>query len=423
MSRDRKRREPHRERKRSKETLSEAPIKVAIATTPQSSSGDRRALDQDTELTKAALLYANEVELVSLGVSMFDELRQVVDAGELGGYGLLASLDDDTINYLATRDGSRSELPSDWREMLGAALTMSPEALESLGIEGADALRELHQTAAEHGRRMQDDLMRLLEEQGATELLTAIRGGAIKVAELGTSPASTLRPKDLDPSDSTDVQLWNWIDALVARLTDRKTRLLFDRQAGGLIQSMLADGMIPSNPQGLRLAAQAALGAGFAERLPALPTAKMDELLDMRKELAVPLARYRGAVVRFSKDMPQLVGEDLDFEVEQLWLETVQPALLGLKDEMADHGLVREIARSLDVQNVRDFGEWTAGTYIAVGSATALDAIATGLIATAAGGVATVALEALRARREGQAGPRVSEFYYLYEANRRLARP
>ena len=115
MGKDRKRREPRRERKRTKETLSESPIKVAIATTPQSSTGDRRALDQDTELAKAALLYADEVELVSLGMSMFDELRQVIDAGELGGYGLLASLDDDTINYLATRGGSENTLPPDWR--------------------------------------------------------------------------------------------------------------------------------------------------------------------------------------------------------------------------------------------------------------------------------------------------------------------
>src|SRR4051794_13640028 len=78
---------PRRERRRTKETLSEAPIKVAIATTPQSGGSDRRALDQDVELTKAALLYADEVEIVSLGVSMFDELRQVIDAGELGGFG------------------------------------------------------------------------------------------------------------------------------------------------------------------------------------------------------------------------------------------------------------------------------------------------------------------------------------------------
>ncbi|HTW14795.1 MAG TPA: hypothetical protein VMF51_06675 [Nocardioides sp.] len=421
MGKDRKRREPRRERKRTKETLSESPIKVAIATTPQSSTGKRRALDQDTELTKAALLYADEVELVSLGMSMFDELRQVIDAGELGGYGLLASLDDDTINYLATRGGSENKLPPDWRQTIEAALSVSPEALEALGVEGAGQLRELQEMAAEQGRRTQQDLTNLLDEQGATELVTAIRGGAIKVAELGASPSSTLRPADLDPADSTDTQMWNWIDALVARLTDKKTRLLFDRDAGSLIQSMLEEGMIPANPQGLRLAAQAALGAGFTERLPAFPTAKMDELLDMRRDLALPLARYRGAVARFSKDMPQVVGENLDFEVEQLWIETVKPTLLGLEDEMADHGLVREIARSLDVQNIRDFGGWTAGTYFAVASSTALDALATGFIASAAGGAATVALEAVRSRREGQTGPKASELYYLYEANRRLA--
>jgi hypothetical protein len=401
-----KRREPRREHRRTKETLSEAPIKVAIATTPQSSTGDRRALDQDTELTKAALLYADEVELVSLGMSMFDEIRQVVDAGELGGYGLLASLDDDTINYLSTRNGSEGTLPPNWRQTIGAALLVPPEALEAMGIEGADQLRELQEMAAEQGRRTQDDLTNLLDELGATELVMAIRSGAITVAELGVSPSSTLRPSDLDPTDSTDAQMWNWIDTLVARLTDKKTRLLFDRQAGSLIQSMLEDGMLPANPQGLRLAAQAALGAGFTERLPAFPTAKMDELLDMRKELSLPLARYRGAVSRFSKEMPQVVGENLDFEVEQLWIERVRPALLGLEDEMADHGLVREIARTLSVERIRDFGSWTAGTYLTVASATALDAFTTGLIATAGGGAATVALEAIRARREGQAGPR-----------------
>lgn len=395
MGKNHERREPRRERRRTKETLSEAPIKVAIATTPQSGNAGRRALDQDTELTKAALLYADEVELVSLSVSMFDELRQIIDAGELGGYGLLASLDDDTINYLATRSGSENTLPPNWRETLAAALTVPPEALEALGIEGADQLRELRDVAAEHGRRTQQDMTNLLDEQGATELVTAIKSGAIKLAELGVSPSSTLRPSDLDPTDSTEVQMWNWIDALVARLTDKETRLLFDRQAGSLIQSMLDDGMIPSNPQGLRLAAQAALGAGFTGRLPAFPTAKMDELLDLRKELALPLARYRGAVARFSKEMPQVVGENLDFEVEQLWIETVKPALLGLEDEMADHGLVRELARSLSVERVRDFGSWTAGTYLTVASATALDALTTGLIATAGGGAATVALEAI----------------------------
>ena len=162
---------------------------------------------------------------------MFGELQQVIDAGELGGFGLLASLDDETIAYLSSRTDSGGGLPADWRESLQAALSIEPDALDALGVDGADTLRELRETAAEHGRRMQADLANLLEEQGATELVTAVRAGVVKVAELGASPASTLRPSDLDPGSSTDAQLWNWIDAVVQRLTDRKTRLLFDREA------------------------------------------------------------------------------------------------------------------------------------------------------------------------------------------------
>lgn len=419
MARKRDKREPRREHRRTKETLSDAPIKVAVATTPQSGREGRRALDQDVELTKAALLYADEVEVVSLGVSMFDELQQVIDAGELGGYGLLASLDDETIAYLANR--SASEVPPDWRETLTKALSVSPEALESLGVEGAQQLRELQAAAAEHGRDTQERLAHLLEEQGATELITAIKAGAVRVADLAVSPNTTLRPDALGPARTTDTQLWNWIDALVERLTDRRTQLLFDRQAGNLVQTTFAGGLIPSNPQGLQLAAQAALGAGFTERLPAFPTAKMDELLDMRKELALPLARYRGAVVRFSKEVPQLVGDDLLFEVDQLWRERVHPAFVTLEDELARHGLVKEIGRSLDVRDIRNFGEWTAGTYLAVASTTALDALTTGMIATAAGGVATQVHEVVRARRAARDAAASNEFFYLYEANRRLA--
>jgi len=69
----------------------------------------------------------------------------------LGGYGLLASLDADTINYLATRNGSENTLPPDWRQTVGTALSASPEALEALGVEGAEQLRELQEMAAEQG--------------------------------------------------------------------------------------------------------------------------------------------------------------------------------------------------------------------------------------------------------------------------------
>ena len=414
---------PKRERGRSKPTVSEEPIRVAIATTPKSSSDGQPEMHQDVELVKAALLYADEVEIVSLGVSMFHELQRATNSGDLGGFDLLAAMDDETLAYIASRGGN-AELPANWRETLGQALALDPDLLERTDPESAQQLRELHEMVAEQGSSTKADIEALFEQFGATELVVALRAKVVKVADLGITPAATLRPADIRASD-TDWQIWNWIDALTSRLTDRRTRLLFDRDAGNLVQSMYEDGTIPASPQGMRLAAQAALGAGFAERLPAFPMAKMDELIEMRSELALPLARYRGAVVRFSKDIQPMVGEGLTFEVQQQWEETVKPMLMGLEDEMADHGLVRELARSLNVKDVRNFGYWTSGTYFAFANSTSLDALTTGLVATGASAIpqaASVALGAVRARRAATNELETNELYYLYEANRRFER-
>lgn len=378
-------------------------------------------MQPDVELVKAALLYADEVELVGLGMSLFGELHQAMGVGDNAGFDLLAAMDDDALAYIASQSG-QDQMPDNWRESLGQALSLDVNLVESLDPEAGAQLRELRATVAEQSQQARKDVEAVFESMGASELVAAMRSNVVTVADLGVTPSSTFRPAELREGE-TDGQIWNWIDALTTRLADRRTRLLFDRDAGELVQAMYKAGSIPKSPQGMRLAAQAALGAGFAERLPSFPMAKMDELIDMRSELALPLARYRGAVVRFSKDIEPMVGDGLTFEVQQRWEEIVKPVLLGLKDEMADHGLVKELARSLDVKDVRNFGLWTSGTYFAFANSTNFDALATGLMAAGATGVpqaASVALEAIRARRAATKATEGNELFYLYEANRRL---
>ena len=378
-------------------------------------------MQPDVELVKAALLYADEVELVGLGVSMFAELQQAMGVGANAGFDLLSAMDDETLAYITSRTG-QDPLPASWRESLSQAMTLDVNVLESLDPSAGAQLRELQAMFAVKSQQTREDVDAVFEAMGALELVTAMRSKVVTVADLGVTPSSTFRPAGLRETE-TEEQISNWIDALTTRLTDKRTRLLFDRDAGEFVQTMYEAGSIPKSPQGMRLAAQAALGAGFVERLPSFPMAKMDELIDMRSELALPLARYRGAVVRFSKDIEPMVGDGLTFEVQQRWEETVKPMLLSLEDEMADHGLVRELARSLDVKDVRNFGVWTSGTYFAFANSTNLDALATGLLATGATAVpqaAAVALKALRARRAATEDSKRSELFYLYDANRRL---
>lgn len=403
-------------------TISEGPVKVAIATTPTKREG-RGELAQDVELTKAALLYADEVELVSFVVSMVDELRVLLDGRDFGGFQLMAGLDDELIQYVQSRGGgNRAGLPANWREMFGLLATVPPEMAEAmLPPEGAKVWADVRNEMLGLDDMFREALDELLAQFGGTELLPAIQSGIVRVANLSAPPSMTLRPSELgERDDQMGSVLWNWLDALAVRMQDRKTRLLFDDESAHLIQLMYEEGHLSRTNVGMRLAAEAALGAGFVARLPAFPAAKMDELLDLRADLGKPLTRFRGAMTRFSKDMPAVLGPDLAAEVEGVWRGTVAPALLELEETLVDHGLVRELARRLGVKDFQNFAGWTCGTYLTVTNETSIHAAVAGAVSTVVGAGATAVMEAWRAKGEGQKAAKASEFFYLYEANKRM---
>ena len=63
-------------------------------------------------------------------------------------------------------------------------------------------------------------------------------------------------------------------------------------------------------------------------RLPTFPLATVDEVLDIRKDLAPSLTRFRGAMVTIAKGFASSAWEsDFEDEVHDAWVETVAPAI------------------------------------------------------------------------------------------------
>lgn len=70
----------------------------------------------------------------------------------------------------------------------------------------------------------------------------------------------------------------------------------------------------------MRHAEQAAVGSRLVARLPAFPGVPLDEILDLRCDLAAPLGRYRTAVVRLSDRLQAgPFDRDLPDEIDDLW--------------------------------------------------------------------------------------------------------
>jgi hypothetical protein len=127
---------------------------------------------------------------------------------------------------------------------------------------------------------------------------------------------------------------------------------------------MIREGAVDPNRLTLLHAEQAAVGSGLVARLPSFPQAPLDEILDLRSDLAGRLAKYRGAVVRMAGRLTSApFNDDLGDDLDDLWHNEVEPALTDITEGMHQHGFVKELARTL-TSSTKELIAGGAGIYV-----------------------------------------------------------
>jgi hypothetical protein len=397
-----KRKQPNRAHVRTKPTVSEAvrPLRVSIITSPKSQSSGP-VLHRDVELVKAALLYADEVELVSPGAAMLGSVAALAEGGTAALIELFGSFDDDTLSYL----NQGKPMPGSFREMLPLLpLLMDPDVAKLTGIE--DDVQGFSSQLEEAQAQLTEVAESLITGAGAEELIPALESGLLTFDTAGTEAATT------------DAMVQRFVGIIQQRLRDPRRKVLFDADTASLAQSLVEEAGGDHAP-GLRRAGQAAVGSGLISRLPAFPDAPMDELLDLRSDLSVALTRYRASTLDLSAGLNPALGTELEAQVDDLWAAKVAPALLEIEETLADHSLVRELAKraTSDVKALLTGG---AGVYMGVTATASLPAAAT-ILAGAALGTAPVVGQSAWATADAHRTARRHDLFYLYETNRRLS--
>lgn len=391
-------------------------LKVVIATSPRSNKSGV-SLEADVTLAKAALLYADKIELVSPGAAMVASVATMGDASETDLLDLLAGLDRKTLAHLG--GGS---LPDDWKQKVAAMRLMGalpPATQRALLGEHAtpEVLAVLASTRDAFTAPMQQ--MRtvaadLLEKSGATELSEPISLGLI-----------TLNPVGIDKGASTDDMVAAYVAHLKTILRDPAVHAMFDESAASLARSLVAEGHVQPRQISLIHAQQAAVGGGLVSRLPTFPESSMSDVLALRAELADPLGRYRRAVVNFA-DKLRSESYDIDgpAEIDDLWRTAVAPALDDLQDRLREHTFIREFATQVAASPAAvSVGVASAGALLmGVQSIAGIDALigAAGGVAPAIAAATHHGIQAAGASRRARAQVRHDDLFYLHELNRRL---
>ena len=396
-----------------KPTLSEAikPVRLALVTELEVGATGP-SLARDVELLKSSVMYADEVELIGMGAAMVEKVCLSPASREMPLARLLRLTEILTGEDQFSRTGMTApELQAAERLVRSGIRSGDPNT-----DNGLEQIRTVLETSRQMLRGVQDDI---IGKTGGADLETAYAAGVVSVADLGFDIDYLVEQHASDWSGDPMPQVRSWVNAVLERLGDGRTRLLFDRASGEWMRQAIQEGVVPASEIGQRLAGKAAVGAGFLARLPSLPGAPMDELLSIRAELQAPLTRYRGAVARFSQDVAGLFGSDLEAGIEDLWESSGAPGLAEIDEELSSHTFTKELARYLGLE-VSDYLA-TGPLWVGISTLTDLHQAvnATASFATATSG--RLVTQAWRERQAARMRVRSNDLFYVHEVERRIS--
>lgn len=376
-------------------------LRVAIATSPSRNRGGV-SLAGDLELVRAAMLYADEVRLISPASELVLSAAAMGDGNGDQILRLLLSLPDKTVQQL---NGNRP-MPPNWREAM--------LAVDFLGPAAGDAYSRLRDGLATSLQQWREIAGRMLDTSGGREMQAALRSGVVTLGSLA-------RLDQLESADAIDA----FVAELKALLNNSRWHLLLDGQTAGLVRALVRESIVTPGEFVAANAARAAVGSGVIARLPAFPQVPVDEILTLRREVADPLHRYRLATLDLSTKLRSGPFDDeLGRDIDELYAAVVSPSLGELRAALADHGLVREVARSLRLDLLSLVG---GGVGSVMGVGLAESSQVNGWMQALAGGlplalsVASSGVHGVAQRNQASEAARRHELFYLLEVERRAA--
>jgi len=370
----------------------------------------------ELDLVKAALLYGDSVTVISPVTTMLLRAEKLEHFAPPQQLELVRRL----VPVLVPPD----QLPEFERGLaqLDQVLRSTPRA----GFAQRALWEKLHELLEPSWRGVTETVQETIAQAGLDQLDRARREGRVRIESadpgdeldllvsciVSAKLAQTGQRQD-DPH--TDQVAKRFVDKLAKHLSSGKEYLIFDEQIASLTDAAIREGIfIPAKgPSGH--CSQAMTASGLMGRLPTFPAATVDEVLDIRSELAPALTRFRGAMVTVSKTFNSSPWESsFEDEVHDAWVETVHPAIEDIENSVREN-------RSL-LTSTADYAgafktAWPGLLIAAAGLFGHVDA------AAAAGGVISGAvplLPVLRDRRSARNDIRMQPFYFLYRAERSL---
>lgn len=371
-------------------------LHITIGSTPYiADQGDASKLifQNDVQMTKAALLYADAATLCSVTSAALIEIAALPNVAPEKRLGYLEEL----LSWMGDDEDAKQ-------------LTALMELIDLLGYPASAGLIE--RALAEAWGDAKQFIDETVRDCGGAGILRAVESGLLKVHRFDAS----LR-RSIQDAEHRKFAI-EYIAVVSTSLNDTRTFPLFDEDTSEVISTGIDAGLFAASDAAVARGREVGLATDLLARLPLFPEATVREVLDIRRELEPHLKRFRGAMVKFSEAI-KTAAWDKDFasDADRVFRREVEPAVQNIEEEMRANRFAPELARKfVDKSLVVTGGSALALTL----SNLSLPAIASLAVGGAVGG-ATAAYDAYKEWSKKDRELRQNSLFFYYKSKRLLA--
>ena len=366
------------------------------------------SLVHEVQICNSALLYADEVTLVSPRAAL---LKSAQDVTEASGIELLRIFKNVAPKFFP-------DVGEQLRSTLDVIDSLPPRSQlpQRLRDEYDSQARFLEEGLRPIRKAMQDNVTQMFGESGYDQLQEAVDLGILTVDDVAGAVVD-----DISEDGAMVLGFAAKIDEV---LSDGGRYPLFDANASNIVRLGVEAGFFTPVPMARQLGADAAMADGLFDRLPNFQYAKPREIIDIRTELSSSLSAFRQGVRSLTEGI-ELPPEDPNFgnEIADAWNQKVAPALNEIEATIADNRSMSDLMR----RTVKDsIGGAAIGGAVTLPATLAVAAGPVGGYITAAGvavgyGVATA--RALIDEHQEICSAKKAQFYFLFGTDERLQSP
>jgi hypothetical protein len=377
--------------------------------------GTSHSVTPELDLIKAALLYGDKVTVISPVTTMFLGVESLESLSPREQVELIHKVAP-IIMTDAEAAALERQLPP-IEAMLrshGGSLgdRLQREAILRLL---APISRKLSEGVRELAGGIGIDQLNRARGKGLLEIESADKGRGVDLVVSFLRSAVLAQSGQRNDDGHADRIVETFVERLSRHLSSGREYLIFDEPIARLVDAAIREGLFRPAKGPAGKCAQSMIASGFMGRLPTFPGATVDEVIDIRTELAPALTQFRSKMVTVSKTFNSGPWEmDFEDEVHDAWVEEVAPAVENIDASVRDNSSLLAIAAGISgAANLAFPGLVIAGA----GLAGHLGAVAAtgGVLA----GVAPL-LQALHDREDARREARMQPFYFLYSLDQRL---